>query len=75
MFQLVQGLQIDTGTGHVYFRDNFRGYHKALGNGTHADVLHGRRDEILLRRREVHLLTTGRRRNYNTSLREPLSVP
>ena len=54
---------------------NLRRYHKALGNVTPADVLHGRRDEILLRRREVQLLTISRRRDYNTGLREPLSAP
>jgi hypothetical protein len=36
-------------------------------------MLHGRRDEILLRRKEVQLLTIGRRCDYNTNLRESLS--
>ncbi len=51
---------------------NFRRYHKALGNVTPADVLNGRREAILLRRREVQLLTISRRRVYNTGSREPL---
>ena len=53
---------------------NFRRYHKALGNVTPADVLHGRRDDILLRRKEVQLLTISRRRDYNKALVEPLSA-
>ena len=53
---------------------NLRRYHKALGNVTPADVLCGRREEILLRRKEVQLLTICRRRAYNTGLREPLSA-
>ena len=51
---------------------NLRRYHKALGNVTPADVLCGRREDILLRRKEVQLLTISRRRDYNTGLREPL---
>lgn len=47
---------------------NFRRYHKALGNVTPADVLHGRREEILLRRKEVQALTIDRRRHYNQGL-------
>jgi len=53
---------------------NRRRYHKALGNVTPADVLYGRREAILLRRKEVQLLTISRRRDYNTGLREPLSA-
>ena len=49
---------------------NFRRYHKALGNVTPADVLYGRRQEILKRRKEVQLQTINRRREYNRSLRE-----
>jgi transposase InsO family protein len=36
---------------------NYRRYHKALGNVTPADVLHGKRDEILRLRKEVQKLT------------------
>jgi hypothetical protein len=35
---------------------NFRRYHKALGNVTPADVLHGRREQVLQRRKEVKVL-------------------
>jgi len=49
---------------------NHRRYHKALGNVTPADVLYGRREEILERRKEVQIQTIKRRRNYNRDLRE-----
>ena len=49
---------------------NHRRYHKALGNVTPADVLYGRRDDILQRRKEVQILTINRRRDYNQDLRE-----
>jgi len=41
---------------------NYRRYHKALGNVTPADVLYGRREEILQRRKEVQILTINRLR-------------
>ena len=44
---------------------NYRRYHKALGNVAPADVLYGRREEILTRRKEVREQTINRRRNYN----------
>ncbi len=49
---------------------NYRRYHKALGNVTPADVLYGRREKILERRKEVQLQTINRRRDYNQGLRE-----
>ena len=49
---------------------NHRRYHIALGNVTPADVLYGRREEILKRRKEVQVATIGRRRDYNQGLRE-----
>jgi putative transposase len=49
---------------------NFRRYHKALGNVTPADVLQGRREQILQRRKEVQIQTINRRRDYNRGLRE-----
>jgi len=49
---------------------NHRRYHKALGNVTPADVLDGRREEVLKRREEVRLQTIKRRRDYNRGLRE-----
>jgi putative transposase len=49
---------------------NCRRYHKALGNVMPADVLYGRREEILRRRKEVQIQTINRRRDYNRNLRE-----
>ena len=49
---------------------NYRRYHKALGHVTPADVLYGRREEILKRRKEVQILTINRRRDYYQGLRE-----
>ena len=49
---------------------NYRRYHKALGNVTPADVLYGRREQILERRKEVQIQTINRRRDYNRDLRE-----
>jgi transposase InsO family protein len=49
---------------------NHRRYHIALGNVTPADVLSGRREEILKRRKEVQVATIDRRRVYNQSLKE-----
>ena len=48
---------------------NFRRYHIALGNVTPADVLEGRREQILQRRREVQALTIQQRRLHNQTLR------
>jgi RNA-directed DNA polymerase len=49
---------------------NYRRYHKALGNVTPADVLYGRKEQILQRRKEVQILTINRRKDYNQGLRE-----
>jgi len=49
---------------------NYHRYHKALGNVTPADVLYGRREEILECRKEVQIQTINRRRDYNQDLRE-----
>ncbi len=49
---------------------NYHRYHKALGNVTPADVLYGRREQILQRRKEVQILTINRRKDYNQGLRE-----
>jgi len=51
---------------------NFRRYHKALGDVTPADVLHGRREQILQRRKEVRAQTVQHRRDHNQTLRELL---
>jgi len=49
---------------------NYRRYHKALSNVTPADVLCGRREAILQRRKEVQILTINRRKDYNQAFRE-----
>jgi transposase InsO family protein len=49
---------------------NYHRYHKALGDVTPADVLYGRREQILERRKEVRIQTINRRRDYNHGLRE-----
>jgi putative transposase len=49
---------------------NHRRYHKALGDVKPADVLYGRREQILQRRKEVQIQTINRRRDYNQDLRE-----
>ena len=49
---------------------NHRRYHKALGNVTPDDVLHGRREGILIKRREVKAQTLASRKRYNRLLRE-----
>ena len=53
---------------------NYRRYHKALGNVTLSDVLRGRREDILRRRREVKAQTIEQRRQHNKALRE-LTTP
>ena len=54
---------------------NYRRYHKALGNVTPSDVLKGRHQEILQRRKEVQTQTMERRRRYNRDLRELTKPP
>jgi putative transposase len=49
---------------------NHRRYHKALSNVTPDDVLHGRRERILIRRREVKAQTLQWRQRYNRQRRE-----
>ena len=49
---------------------NYRRYHKALGNVTPSDVIKGRWQEILRRRREVQAQTIQRRRQHNRASRE-----
>ena len=49
---------------------NYRRYHMALGNVTPADVLRGRREAILQRRREVQVETIERRKRYDRTIRE-----
>ena len=49
---------------------NHRRYHKALSNVTPDDVLRGRREGILIRRREVKDRTLQWRKRYNRQRRE-----
>ena len=49
---------------------NNRRYHKALRNVTPSDVLDGRREQILERRKKVQAQTFQRRRLFNHQLRE-----
>ena len=51
-------------------RNHHRRYHKALSNVTPDDVLKGRREEILIKRREVNAQTLASRKRYNRLLRE-----
>ena len=54
---------------------NYRRYHKALDNVTPSDVLKGRRQEILRRRKGVQAETTERRRQHNRALSELTRPP
>ena len=49
---------------------NYRRYHKALGNVTPDDVLPGRRDSILAKRKEVQTQTLRRRQLHNQHIRQ-----
>jgi len=49
---------------------NYRRYHKAPGKVTPADVLYGRREQILQRRKEVQIQTINRHRDYNQGLKK-----
>ncbi|MFC2010885.1 integrase core domain-containing protein [Chloroflexota bacterium] len=49
---------------------NYHRYHKALSDVTPADVLYGRREQILQHRKEVRLQTINHHRDYNQGLKE-----
>jgi len=49
---------------------NHRHYHKALSNVAPDDILHGRREGILIIRREVKAQTLQWRQRYNRQRRE-----
>ena len=51
---------------------NYRRYHKSLKDVTPSDMLAGRRDQILVRRKEAKDRSWQRRREHNKTLREQL---
>ena len=53
---------------------NYRRYHKSLKDITPADMLAGRREEILGRRGEVKDRTINKRKLLNQALREQLTT-
>ena len=65
----VPGNLEDSITDFVNYYNNRR-YHKALGNVTPSDVLDGRSEQILQKRKEVQPQTFQRRRLDNLHLRE-----
>ncbi len=69
-YEMVQGLEEAIGDFVSFY--NYRRYHKALKDVTPADVLEGRREEILAQRKEVQRETFERRRRYNQEVRETL---
>ncbi len=62
--------QLETAIADFVDYYNYRRYHQALSNVTPADVLYGRREQIMQRRKEVQIQTINRRRDYNRDLRE-----
>jgi len=68
-------IYIDIGSGRSHIQYTIyiiRLILKALGNVTPADVLHGRREQILQRRKEVKAQTIQHRRDYNQNRKELL---
>jgi transposase InsO family protein len=51
---------------------NFRRYHKALKDVTPSDMLEGRRDQILKRRKEAKTRSLHRRKEHNKTLKEQI---
>ena len=51
---------------------NYRRYHKALKDVTPSDMLAGRRDQILARRKEAKDRSLQRRREHNKMPREQI---
>jgi len=70
----VPGNQEEAITEFVNYYNNGR-YHKALGNVAPSDVLDGRREQILQKRKEVQTETFQRRRLCNQHLRELAQSP
>jgi len=69
-YEVVEDLEAAIGNFVGFY--NHRRYHKALGDVTPADVLHGHREAILARRKEVQKVTFERRRRYNQAVREAM---
>ena len=67
-YEVPSDLQAALSTFVSYY--NYSRYHMALGNVTPADMLNGRREQVLQRRKEVQLQSIERRRRYNRTLRE-----
>ena len=67
-YELTSDLEAAIAAFVTYY--NFSRYHMALRNVTPADVLNGRREQILQRRKEVQLRTIDRRRRYNRTVRK-----
>ena len=70
-YEIVQDLETAIGDFVGFY--NHRRYHKALGDLTPEDVLEGRREAILTRRKEVQRETFQRRRQYNQQVRDALN--
>ena len=64
--QVPYELDLDAAIAAFVSYYNYRRYHKALGNVTPSDVLRGRREEILARRKEVQAQTIERRPQTST---------
>jgi len=62
--------QLETALAGFVDYYNFRRYHKALGDVTPFNVLCGKRESILQRRKEVQAQTIQHRRSYNKALSE-----
>ena len=67
-YEVVQDLEAPVSNFVGFY--NYRRYHKALGDVTPMDVLEGRREAILARRKEVQRETFERRRQYNQAVRD-----
>ena len=70
-YDVPEDLKVAIGEFVSYY--NFRRYNKALGDVTPANMLAGRRDEILGRRRGVKSRTIALRKQANRILRQQLS--
>jgi len=67
-YELTSDLEAAIAAFVTYY--NYSRYHMALNNVTPADVLNGRREQILQRRKEVQLQTIDKRRRYNRTVKE-----